>query len=75
MGDEIIEPPQESFIVAPSITTESGKILPGLKEALVAAQILKLLKNVPMKTPGYAEIKAGAILLAKAGGEKLAKSK
>lgn len=52
-----------------------SKTLPGLQEAKIAAQVLALIKALPAKTPGVAEIKAGAISLAHAAGEKLSKAK
>ncbi|MFT3870062.1 MAG: hypothetical protein QM715_16565 [Nibricoccus sp.] len=77
MPDEVPPPenPGETFLLAPSSTAAAGKTLPGLQEALVAAQVLKLIKALPPKTPGVAEIKAGAIKLAHAAGEKLSKAK
>jgi hypothetical protein len=69
------ETPAETFLMAPSTSAEAGKTLPGLQEALIAAQVLKLIKALPAKTPGVAEIKAGAITLAHTAGAKLSKAK
>lgn len=73
MPDDQPEIPQETFIIAP--VAPKGKALPGLQEVLVASEVLKLLKSLPAKTPGVVDLKKGAIALAKAGGEKLAKAK
>lgn len=73
MPDPDPEPPQESFIVAQN--GGKAKLLNGFQEAFVAVEILKLIKTVPAKTPGVAEIKAGALKLAREGGVKLSKAK
>ena len=73
MPDDDTYNPQEPFIVRPN--TGKDKTLDGLYEAHTAAQILKLIKALPPKTPGVAEIKAGALILARAAGGRLSKSK
>jgi hypothetical protein len=76
MPDPDPEPPQESFIIAQGGGKgNQGKLLNGFQEAFVAVEILKLIKTLPAKTPGLAEIKAGALTLARAGGTKLSKAK
>lgn len=62
----------ENFLIAPGTVTTGGKSLPGLQEALIAAQILKLAQQLPAKTAGLAEIKKGAYAVAGAGAAKLA---
>ncbi|MFT3781413.1 MAG: hypothetical protein QM790_05295 [Nibricoccus sp.] len=75
MPDDPEVPVGETFLLPPSASAGAGKSLPGIEEALVAAHILKLVKTLPAKTPGAAEIKAGAIKLAHAAGDKLSKAK
>ncbi len=72
MGEDV-PPPEESFLIAQN--GGKGKPLSGFQEAFVAVEILKLIKTLPAKTPGLAEIKSGAITLARAGGAKLSKAK
>lgn len=67
--------PHDPYIIAPQTAKEAGKVLPGLHEAHIAAQILNLIASLPKGTAGVDEIRAGAVKLAHAASEKLGKAK
>jgi len=66
------DPPQETFLVASG--TGNCNNLPGMQEAIIASQILKLVQPLSPKTKGVSDIRKGALALAHAAGAKLGKA-
>src|SRR4051812_1855376 len=58
-------------VVVTGFKTPSGEALPGLREALIASAIIKLVGQIPPTNPLRQELRASALKLYAFGGDKI----